>query len=190
MIRPIAILSAVLAASSAYASDGIINFTGEIVAASCSMTGGSGTGITGDKGKQSINVELGKVPVDTIGVSSGSTGITAGKNININLDCGNTGTGLSTVKVSFDPAGGTGFDSKNNALLAVDGGASGVGIGLYDSKNKLINLRASEFYEAPLVKDGEKYSADLNIRAAYVANGAEIKPGAANASLPFTLTYE
>jgi len=182
-----------LLANSAMAADGTINFTGEISAASCSATAGAGTSIAGEKGKQNINVSLGKISMDSLTGAAGGN-IVGGSAINVNLDCGNTAAGLTTVRVQFDPMSGSGVDLKNNKLLKTTGTAKGVGIGIYNSSNEAINLAANEFVNAPLVKVGEaeaaKYSANLNMRAAYVANGDPITPGTANGTLPFTLTYE
>ncbi|WP_285374157.1 fimbrial protein [Pseudomonas sp. lyk4-TYG-107] len=179
-------------ATSALASDGTIKFTGEITAASCSATQGAGTSVTGGKGKQVIDVKLGKVSIDSL--NGAPTGIVAGTAININLDCGNTATGLTTVKVQFDPSSGSGVDTKNNNLLKTTGTAKGVGIALYDSSNNLINLAGNGTFNAALVKAGTdpdfKYTANLNMRAAYMANEEAITPGTANGELPFTLTYE
>ena len=105
-----------------------------------------------------------------------------------------TAAGLTTVKFGFDPLSGSGVDPKNNSLLKTTGTASGVGIGMFDADSHLINLSANETYVAPLIKTGEgqdaQYSATLNMRASYVANGNQLQPGTANGTLPFTLTYE
>ncbi|KVE06913.1 fimbrial protein [Burkholderia anthina] len=182
-----------LAAGSAMAADGTINFTGEIVAASCGITGGNGTSVTGGKGQQSIDVKLGKVSVDSLGGAAGG-GIAAGTAVNLNLDCGATAKGLSTVKVRFDPASGSGVDGKNNKLLQTTGTAKGVGIGIYDAAGTLLNMNANETFDAPLVNGGTAeapvYTANLAMRAGYVKNGDEVVAGTANGTLPFTLTYE
>lgn len=182
-----------LIANSALAADGIINFTGDITAASCKATSGAGTSISGTAGAQTIDVNMGKISIDSL--SGSKPGIAAGTAININLDCGNTAAGLTTVKVMFDPNSGSGVDLKNNNLLKTTGTAEGVGIGIYDSSNNLINLAGNGSFDAPLIKAGEspdfKYTANLNLRASYVANGVTpIVPGPANATLPFTLTYQ
>ncbi|AOJ29324.1 MULTISPECIES: fimbrial protein [Burkholderia] len=181
------------AMNAAHAADGTINFTGEIVAASCGITGGNGTSVTGGKGEQSIDVKLGKVSTDALGGTAGG-GIAAGTAINLVLDCGSTAKGLTTVKVRFDPASGSGVDSTNNKLLKTTGTAAGVGIGIYNTAGTLLNLNANETFDAPLVKGGTDaaptYTANLAMRAGYVKNGVDIVAGTANGTLPFTLTYE
>ncbi|POM16597.1 fimbrial protein [Burkholderia cepacia] len=192
-ILALAAFATMFAAGSAMAADGTLNFTGSITAASCSITGGAGSTVTGGKGDQNIAVDLGTVSADALGGTAGN-GIAAGTAINLNLDCGNTATDLTTVKVKFDPLAGSGTDAKNNKLLKTTGTATGVGIGIYNADNKLLNLAANETFDAPLVKTGEGaaavYTASLNMRAGYVANGEKIDAGTANGTLPFTLTYE
>ncbi|MFP3682079.1 type 1 fimbrial protein, partial [Pseudomonas sp. SIMBA_041] len=61
-----AAVAGMFAAGSAMAADGTINFTGNITAASCSITGGAGTNVTGEKGNQDIAVNLGTVSADSI----------------------------------------------------------------------------------------------------------------------------
>ncbi|AOE88135.1 fimbrial protein [Pseudomonas sp. TCU-HL1] len=182
-----------LLANSAMAADGTINFSGELTSASCKVTGGAGTSVTGNKGNQIINVNLGKVPIDALGGTAGG-GIAAGTAINLELDCGNTGGGLTTVMLRFDPKSGSGIDAKNFNLLKTTGSASGVGIGLYDDDGNLLNLSANESIDTPLVASGTtpvNYKASLSMRAGYVKSSAAAPtPGIANGTLPFTLTYK
>ncbi|WP_129375571.1 fimbrial protein [Pseudomonas aeruginosa] len=189
-----------LVVGNAMAADGTINFKGEITAAACSIAGGAGTTVGGAAGNQTIDVNLGKISIDSLSGTAGGS-IAGGTSLNLNLDCGKTGTGLTTVKLKFDPMSGTGIDSHNESLLKLgkDSTATGVGIGIYGSDGKLLNLSANETIDAPLnsrvEKDGEGqditlYSANLNLRAAYVKSGAAAATaGVANGSLPFTLEY-
>lgn len=192
-ILAIAAVAATFATGSALAADGQIQFEGKITAASCTITGGSGANVSGGKGEQLVKVKLGTVSSDSI-PDAQSTNIAAGTSINLNLDCGNTAKDLTTVKLKFDPMSGSGVDSSNNKLLKVLGGAEGVGIGIYDTTNKLLDLAANDTFDAPLVKGGTEaapvYTAALNMRAGYVKNGATFKSGDANGTLPFTLSYE
>ncbi|MDR0240947.1 MAG: type 1 fimbrial protein [Burkholderia sp.] len=192
-ILALAAVAATFAAGSAMASDGTINFTGSITAASCSITGNTGANVSGEKGKQNIAVNLGKVSADAIG-STENGGVSAGTNISLALDCGASATDVTTVAMKFDAVNGSGLDGKNNKLLKVAGDAEGVGIGLFDADNKQLNLAANDTITGKLVKGGTDeapvYTATLNLRAGYMANGAAIKPGVANGTLPFTLTYQ
>lgn len=191
--RIIILLGLTALATSAMAADGMLSFSGEVVAASCSIRAGAGSTVTGEEGNQRIDVKLGKVSLDSL-TSSGSSLPVAGVNINLNLDCGATATGLKTVRLKFDPSSGSGIDPDNVSLLKTTGTAKGVGIGLYDLNNKLLNLSGNETFDAPLVSVGDidepQYKASINLRAAFVANGDDMAPGLANATLPFTLTYE
>lgn len=146
-----------LVVGNAMAADGTINFKGEITAAACSITGGAGTTVGGAAGNQTIDVSLGKISIDSLGGTAGSS-IAGGTSLNLNLDCGKTGTGLTTVKLKFDPVSGTGIDSHNESLLKLgkDSTATGVGIGIYGSDGKLLNLSANETINAPLNSNTEK----------------------------------
>jgi type 1 fimbria pilin len=120
----------------------------------------------------------------------------AGSNITIAFDCSKATTGGANnnaptkFTVSFNPTGpgGSGIADKAIGTLALNaGGAENVAIALFQD-DKLIHLQNSQ----PAVK-GEIAGAvgTMNLRAMYVrSTDKAIKPGAANASLPFTLRYE
>ncbi|MBD9680833.1 type 1 fimbrial protein [Pseudomonas sp. PDM18] len=183
--------SAILAAMSTqvHAADGTINFTGEIIAASCEISGGAGANVSGAAGNQVVDVNLGKVSMDSLGGAAGA-GIAGGTAINLLIDCGNTAAGLNSVELKFDPIAGSGIDARNGKLLRTEGTAVGVGIGIYDTNNQLLNLQATQPFVAALVQNGDNYTAALNMRAGYVANGDVVEPGTANGTLPFTLSYK
>ena len=173
--------------STAMAADGTINFTGEIVAASCTVTGGAGTEVNGT----SIDVGLGKVSISSL-TTAGAGVAVGGTLINLSLDC--TATGVTKVKFNFDPMSGSGIDARNNSLLKTSGSAVGVGIGLSDESGQLINLSANQAYVANLTSAGPskpgEFTAELRMRASYVANGADLEAGTATGTLPFSMTYE
>ncbi|MNY86346.1 Fimbrial subunit type 1 precursor [compost metagenome] len=173
--------------STAMAADGTINFTGEIVAASCTVTGGAGTEVNGT----SIDVGLGKVSISSL-TTAGAGVAVGGTLINLSLDC--AAAGVTKVKFNFDPMSGSGIDASNNSLLKTDGVARGVGIGLFDESGQLINLSANQAYVADLTSAGPskpgQFTAELRMRASYVANGADLEAGTATGTLPFSMTYE
>lgn len=105
-----------LVVGNAMAADGTINFKGEITAAACSITGGAGTTVGGAAGNQTIDVNLGKISIDSLGGTAGGS-IAGGTSLNLNLDCGKTGTGLTTVKLKFNPMSGSTIDPNNESLL-------------------------------------------------------------------------
>ena len=186
------------AAGSAMAADGTIEFKGHIINSSCTMKDGDGGTVS--NGGKTITVNLGAVSKSALAETAGGANIAAAKNINLVLDCANAIDGLNNVHVTFLPkvSGGTGLDPNNNKLLQISGSAKGVGIGLFDASNQLIDLAD------PMAKlsgtltldqtdpDNIKGSANLNLRAAYVASGtlASIQPGTANGTLPFVLNYD
>lgn len=188
------------AAGSAMAADGTIEFKGHIIASSCTMTNGDGGTVS--NGGKTITVNLGAVSKSALAETAGGANIAAAKNINLVLDCANAIDGLKNVHVTFLPkvSGGSGLDPDNSKLLKISGTAKGVGIGLFDASNQLLDLAdpmAKLSGPLSVTSDGEtppKYtgSANLNLRAAYVASGtlASIEPGTANGTLPFVLNYD
>lgn len=192
------------ASGSAMAADGAIKFTGEIIASSCTM--GAGNGGTPDASGKVLAIDLGKVGAGSLSEGGTPGNIGAAKNIDIKLNCDGTPNGLTNVHLSFKPTEGSGAEAgsglaaNNKKLLAVTGGASGVGIGVFDSANNLLALND------PLTKitgdldvkntntpEDPKYvgTANLALRAAYVKDGAgPVVPGVANGYLPFQLSYD
>lgn len=193
------------ASGSAMAADGTIKFTGEIIASSCTMS--DGTNAPGSAKDKLLTIDLGKVGADALSEGGGQGNIGAAKNIDIVLDCKGTPEGLTNVHLSFKPDGGSGAETGtgtvavgNTKLLAVTGGATGVGIGVFDSNNVLLDLnnplpqisgkldvKNIGTVEAPQYKG----IANLALRAAYVKAGPDpVVPGVANGYLPFQLSYD
>lgn len=192
------------ASGSAMAADGAIKFTGEIIASSCTMKPGNGG--TPEAAGKILAIDLGKVGADSLSVGGGQGNIGAAKNIDIQLDCGGVPNGLKNVHLSFKPSDGVGAETgtgvvgNDRRLLAVTGGATGVGIGVFDSANELLNLGdpltqisgALDVQNIGTVEEPKyKGTANLALRAAYVKVGADpVVPGVANGYLPFQLSYD
>lgn len=192
------------ASGSAMAADGAIRFTGEIIASSCTMEPGNGG--TPEASKKVLAIDLGKVGADSLSEGGGQGNIGAAKNIDIKLNCNGTPNGLTSVRLSFKPTEGSGAETgsglaaNNTYLLGVTGGAQGVGIGVFDSNNKLLNLgdaltqiRGDLDVQNTNTPEDPKYvgTANLALRAAYVKDGAgPVVPGVANGYLPFQLSYD
>ncbi|QNQ55470.1 fimbrial protein [Serratia liquefaciens] len=154
----------------AYAADGTITITGEIIDAGCNING-SGT-------SPNIPIVLGQIS-KTGFTDAGDT--SGAKAFDIRLSsCPSSITGAT---VSFSgPA-----DTANNQILAVTGGAAGVGVGLYEENaTTLIPLGTSS-----VSKTLTANAADFRFYAKYVATAAQggIKAGQANANADFTINY-
>lgn len=172
-----------------------IEFTGRINADSCSL--GS---VSGDA--TSVKVNMGEVSVDNIGTVAAPkfTGASGSSQVNFNVTCKTAAT--ITVKLAGSAPDVTGTDNK---VLRVNGGtnsagfAQGVGIAVFntaESGSTAYNLTNGELYKETAGKDTPAGSAGqsrrISFAAAYVKTGADadIKPGIANASLPFIVSYE
>ena len=104
---------------------------------------------------------------------------------NIQVDMGTVST-ASGVTVSFS---GT-SDPQDGDLFAVNTGAdtaSGIGIALYDKNKQQIAPGAQSDVQALTAGAA---SERLQFYARYVADGAPVAPGAADASATFVLSYE
>lgn len=189
-IRGAFALVVLTATQAAYANSGTINFTGSLNAATCTVAPGAGAGGSG----QNIDVAMGNVALADLSTGSGSDFATTAS-FSIKIDCASGMTGLNTVKMAFDPRSGSGVDAEDPRLLRLTGtgnagNATGVGIALINSANTVLNLNAAAAIASPLSVTGDAAIADLSMRAAYVATNATPTAGSANATLPFTLTYE
>lgn len=164
-------MSALGVFSDAYAFDGTINFTGEIIDQGCEIGGGRST----------INVDLGKVTVPSF---SGTAGAVAGAR-SFDIALSNCPTEMSQVGVIFDGP----LDSADTQLLALSGGAgaaTGVGIALYE---------ADAVTQIPLATPSKPNALDgatdvvLTYIAKYKSTAATVEAGKANATANFTLVY-
>lgn len=175
-----------MAAGSAMAADGTISFTGEIISASCVATTPGGGNSAG--ANNAISVPLGQVGLNSLGTTVGAN-VAAAKNIDITLDCDAGGATLNNVIVRFDPHGGSGLAPGGLLKLTAETGvAQGVAIALYNGNTRL-DLASNDSLTAPLRTEGGKLKADLTLRAGYVSTQATPVVGKANATLPFSLTY-
>lgn len=177
-------------AATASAAGGKINFTGSIVNASCTL-GTSNTPISSQSGD--ISIDFGKVAIEDLTRQVAGTAVTT---VNMNLNCPGVSNTLTGVSVTFDPMSGSGIDSNDSRLLKLNTAGSpakGVGIAIVNAANDIIDLSGNETISAPLtVDDNGVGTANLSLRAAYVRSSDSITPtaGDANATLPFTITYQ
>ncbi|RDL15124.1 fimbrial protein [Serratia fonticola] len=156
-------------ATSVYATDGTVNFVGEITNSACNV----------DSTAKNLQVTLGKVAATSF---SGAGSYASATQFKLVLkDCP---TGARTATVKFD---GTSVDNDNSVLALTPGGASGVGIELSDASQRVVNLFTNSSPYA--LTTGVDTKTDLNFTARYKALSTDIKPGVANASAQFSIIY-
>ncbi|CAM3793790.1 fimbrial protein [Rahnella victoriana] len=153
----------------AHAEDGTINFTGQIVAATCDVNGGSGA---------ILNVDLGNVAATSFTAAGDTSSPTA-----FTIALTKCPTTFTAAAVKF---GGT-ADAVDNQLLEVTGGATGVGIEIADNQGVSIPVyTASRFYPIDATAEG----VEMNFIARYKSTAATVGEGAANAVSQFTINYQ
>jgi len=186
----IALAIAAAMSTGANANDGTLQFTGNLTASSCTVTpGGDASGGAG----KNILVDMGTVPFNELQDASSVTSTVDATlaDISLEIDCGGTGS-FNTLVMTFDPYAGSGFDTSDYRLLGLaGGGAEGAAIALVDnSTGKLIDLYGKPTVHAQLLGNGNSKTASVQLGATYLRTAGDEKPGVANASLPFVLTYE
>ncbi|SFP40131.1 fimbrial protein [Ralstonia sp. NFACC01] len=167
--------------------DGVINFQGSIVNDTCKVSSA-----TGDAG--TINVNMGTIAADDVGTLAAPKRLTNGAGAaNFDVVC-KTG-----AKVSMKFAGKTAELSADKKTLRVNNGntaagfAQGVSIAVYEGTGASASAFDLSSGDLLAQTDVPASGGTLNVRfaAAYVAaDPTKIKPGIANASLPFTLSYQ
>jgi type 1 fimbria pilin len=177
-----------LAGSANAANNGKLIFNGTLTNISCNVTPGSGTAPGVNPGE--IAVDLGNVSFSDIGTSSESKLVTATP-VQLLVNCSAGVDQYNLVKMRFSARSGSGLDNNDAKLLRTTGAADGVGIGLLNATNQLMDLGGTETIDKPLIKDGAGgATAELNFGAVYVLNGTATNPGNADGFMPFVLDYE
>uniref|UniRef100_UPI00201B3254 fimbrial protein n=1 Tax=Escherichia coli TaxID=562 RepID=UPI00201B3254 len=90
---------------------------------------------------------------------------------------------FKNVEISFNGVG----DADNSKLISVStepGAATGVGIGIYDNTNTLVDLNTGK--SATVLKEGQTV---LYFTANYVSTKDAVTIGYGNAEVDFNLTY-
>lgn len=169
------------------ANNGKLIFNGTLTNISCAVAPGAGVS-PGNPGE--INVDLGNVSFSDIGLSGASRFETATP-IQMLVNCSAGADQYNTVKMRFAARNGSGLDNNDAKLLRTTGAADGVGIGLLNASNSLMDLSGTETIDTDLVQDGAGgATAEINFGAVYVLNGTATNPGNADGFMPFVLDYE
>lgn len=167
-IIAMAILAGSALASVAQAADGTINFTGNITDVACTVTPGTKT--------QTVN--LGTISSSGFG---GAGSVSGASRFSVSLT--SCPASVTTASVVFDGQP----DTTNSSLLALTpGGASNVGVGIYEEDSTTLIPVASRSATKSL---STATDTTFNFIAKYVATGATVSAGAANAVSDFTISY-
>ncbi|MGL5387211.1 MAG: fimbrial protein [Serratia sp. (in: enterobacteria)] len=167
----VAVLASSAFAISAFAADGQVNFTGEIIDAACQVV---------NSPSNPLDVVLGKV-AKTAFTGTGSTAAAT----KFTLQLTNCPATVSTASVKFDGTSVNG-DTTLLALTQESGVATGVGIQLADASNSVLPLyTASMAY--PL--QSGSVTNNLDFVARYIATAATVTAGPANSMASFTVNY-
>lgn len=160
-----------LTASSAWAAEGTVNFTGEIIDEACTVDIGTDNTMT---------VELGHVAKSSfkaVGDESPETKFT--------LKLKTCPESVTSAKVKFDGVN----DATNSSLLALTdetGAAKGIAVTLRTADKAGLGLDAVNDYSYDLSATAEN---NLEFYAAYRATSATVVAGKANAVATFTVDY-
>jgi len=170
------------------ANGGTLVFKGTLTNITCDV--GAGVGSSPGRNPGDINVDLGNVSFSDIGTFAESK-LQAATPIQLLVNCTAGVDQYNLVKMRFAAIDGSGQDQNDLKLLRTTGSAQGVGIGLLNASNTLMDLGGTETIDKPLVKDGlGGATAELNFGAVYVLNGSTTRPGRADGFMPFVLDYE
>lgn len=148
---------------------GEVRFTGEITDVSCEVSTAS----------TSQSVDLGKWAKSYFDSRTETT------QTPFTISVKNCPPSVATVAVLFDGD----KDSGDSTLLKTTGGATGVGIKLYESDHSSPVAIGSVSKAVSVISGSEGGSADLNFFADYKSDGEAITVGQANATSSFVMVY-
>lgn len=159
----------VLSSASVLASDGTVNFTGEVLDSACTVDIGA---------NNTMNVDMGKV-AKTAFTGKGSTASYTKFDLKL-TKCPAT---VTSATVKFDGTADAG-DNSVLALTVEEGVATGVGIQLSDSADKVVSLGSPT--SSVTLAAGDNV---LPFYARYIQQAAAVTAGPANSVAQFTLNY-
>ena len=172
LLISLAVISAINTGA-AFASDGVINFTGEIIDSSCQV----------DTGSKDMTVNLGKVNKSSFNQVGDEVSATK---FSIKLTgCPTVATGTTQAAIKFE---GQSVDSDDTvlALSETTGAAAGIGVEIKDWADNPISMRATPSSFMPIGTDG---TMTLNYTAYYRSTSDTVTAGVANAAASFTVVY-
>jgi major type 1 subunit fimbrin (pilin) len=166
----VAVVFSSIASGVAFANDGKVDFTGQIIDATCQAVNSPAS---------PLEVNLGKVAKSAF---TGAGSKASATKFTLQLkDCPGT---VSSATVKFDGIS-VGGDNSVLALTQESGVATGVGIQLSDDSNTILPLHTSS-KAYPLQPD---VTNSLDFVASYIAIDNTVTPGSANSTASFTINY-
>ncbi|MFH6599332.1 fimbrial protein [Ectopseudomonas khazarica] len=157
-----------VAAQGVLAKDGTVNFKGSIIDAPCSIMGGDAN----------QTVDLGQISSSVLSAGVGTRSPLVDFSIKL-TGCGAT---AKTARVTFAATA----NPENGDLLAVTGGATGVGIQVSTGGGQQVVTPGVASLGFQL-NQGDN---ELKFQAAYVSTNVLVQPGTANATAQFTVSYQ
>ncbi|MDH0748401.1 type 1 fimbrial protein [Pseudomonas sp. GD03842] len=176
-----------MAGTATAANNGKLIMTGTLTNITCDVSAGVGASQGSNAGE--INVDMGNVSFADIGTYAQAKLDTASP-IQLLVNCSGGASAYNSVDMRFIARQGSGLDNNDQKLLRTTGAADGVGIGLLNASNRLMDLSGTETIETDLVKNGDTATAEINLGAVYVLNGTTTNPGNADGFLPFVMDYK
>lgn len=183
----VAALGLGMASNANAANNGKLTLTGTLTNITCDINAGTGASAGANAGD--INVDMGNVSFADIGNFAAGKLETASA-IQLLVNCTGGASSFDVVDMRFVARQGSGLDINDSRLLRTTGEAKGVGIGLLNSSNRLMDLSGTESITTDLEKDGDTATATINLGAVYVLNDVATNPGNADGFLPFVLDYQ
>lgn len=167
-----AAIASVVSIPSAFAFDGAVKFTGEVIDEQCTVDIG---------GTSPMEVPLGRVAKSVFGGAAGTDASTTKFTI-VLKNCPST---LTKAKVKFEGNA----EASDSSLLAIDkvsGAATGVAIKLMTADKAALGLHQTNDYSYTLSSTADN---KLDFYAAYRSTSATVGVGPANAVANFTINY-
>lgn len=164
------------------ANDGTITFTGEVVDATCIITGGDET--RPDQGAD-FNVSLPQISVTALASAGQAAGDTP---FHINLTGENCPNG-KTANVVFERAQSTNIDSTTGYLKNTEatGGAQNVQVRILNNDKTPLNLTLANSSHQPQVIASNK--ASFKYWGQYIAVNGAAKAGTVKSDVVYSITY-
>lgn len=178
------------ATANSHANNGAVAFSGNITTPTCAVTAGGAASGTG----AGISLNFGEVSMSDLRLG-GEWADIPNRNFSLIVTCTGNMTGYRLARATLDAAGGSGINPQDRRLLHLTAGstAEGVGLSIWEPRvglGAILDLSTNPGVSADFQTVGTNVVATINLHAMYARTSAAPRAGTANATLPFTVTYE